>query len=208
MGVFLPSLKGTSLDFMRDILKESKLHLKANEVIHLDVPHYQEISVRNMYDDAMQDEVLVKYLPSKKQLSNKLPEREFFFGVLCTMKKQYMTDVIKQAHDHRYKAPEDDSKKESIVVSGAWMEELTKHPYFSRNREMSDRYRQTWHWSLPPQGARQAPARAPGTHQVHPGEEAQSRGLSGRGGQAGPRRRREASQPWWRGGWQAPREKE
>jgi len=39
--------------------------------------------------------------------------------------------VIQQAHSHRFKAPEDDAKKESIVVSNAWLEELNKHPYFS-----------------------------------------------------------------------------
>jgi len=38
----------------------------------------------------------------------------------------------KQAHENRFKAPEDDPKKESIVVSSTWLEELKKHPYFSR----------------------------------------------------------------------------
>jgi methylase of polypeptide subunit release factors len=52
-------MKATSLDFMRDILKESKLYLKANEVIHLDIPHYQELSVKNIYEDALKDEVLI-----------------------------------------------------------------------------------------------------------------------------------------------------
>jgi hypothetical protein len=66
VGVFLPSLHGTSLDFMRDILKESKSHLKNNEVIHLDVPNYKELSVKNLYDDAMQDPLLSKYLPSRR----------------------------------------------------------------------------------------------------------------------------------------------
>jgi hypothetical protein len=94
VGVFLPSLHGTSLDFMRDILKEAKLHLKAKEVIHIDIPHYPELSVKNMYEDAIKDDVLVNYLPSKRQLSNKLPERGFFFGVLVTLRRQYMTDVI------------------------------------------------------------------------------------------------------------------
>lgn len=131
VGVFLPSLKGTSLDFMRDILKESKLHLKANEVIHLEVPRYQELAVKNMYQDAMADELLASYLPSRKQLSNKLPEREFFYGVVATLRRQYMTDVIKHAHEQRYKAADNDPKKESIVVTSAWMDELTKHPYFS-----------------------------------------------------------------------------
>lgn len=98
VGVFLPSLHGTSIDFMRDILNEKKRHLKANEVIHLEVPHYAEVSVKNMYADAMQDEVLKDYLPSKQQLSNKLPERHFFFGVVATLRRQYMQDVIQQAH--------------------------------------------------------------------------------------------------------------
>jgi hypothetical protein len=92
--VFLPSIQGTSLDFLREILRDSKLYLKTQEVIHLDIPAYTEISVKNMYEDAMKDEVLQKYLPSKRQLSNKLPERAFFCGVVSTLRRQYMHDVI------------------------------------------------------------------------------------------------------------------
>ena len=80
-------MKGTKLSFMRDILSEKKLHLKQNEVIRLEIPAYQEISVKNLYDDAMKDPVLYKYLPTQEQLSNKLPEKEFFFGVLCSLRK-------------------------------------------------------------------------------------------------------------------------
>ena len=103
MGVFLPSLKGTSLAFLRDILREEKQHLKTNEVIHLEVPSYAELSVKNMFPDALQDAVLAKYLPSKEQLSDRLPERSFFFGVLGTLKRQYLTDVIADAHAKRYR---------------------------------------------------------------------------------------------------------
>lgn len=83
----MPSIKATKLSFMRDILSDTKLHLKQNEVIRLEIPQYNEISVKNLYDDAMKDPVLSKYLPSKEQVSNKLPERDFFFGVLCTLKR-------------------------------------------------------------------------------------------------------------------------
>ena len=79
-------MKGTKLSFMRDILSEKKSHLKQNDVIRLDVPAYQEISVKNLYEDAMKDPFLSKYLPTKEQLSNKLPERDFFFGVACTLR--------------------------------------------------------------------------------------------------------------------------
>jgi hypothetical protein len=48
-------MKATKLSFMRDILSEKKLHLKQNEVICLEIPAYQEIFVKNLYEDAMKD---------------------------------------------------------------------------------------------------------------------------------------------------------
>jgi hypothetical protein len=42
-----------------------------------------------------------------------------------------MQDVISQAHAIRFKAPDNDPKKDSIVVSEQWMVELNKHSYFS-----------------------------------------------------------------------------
>jgi hypothetical protein len=41
----------------------------------MEIPNYQKISVKSLYEDAMTDPELEKYLPTKKQLSNKLPER-------------------------------------------------------------------------------------------------------------------------------------
>jgi hypothetical protein len=65
VNIFLPSMKGTKLSFLIDLLSDKKLHLKRNEVIFLAVPNYKEISVTNLYDDAMKDPVLKKYLPDK-----------------------------------------------------------------------------------------------------------------------------------------------
>lgn len=118
---------------MRDILKEEKLHLKTNEVIHLEVPSYAELSVKNMFPDVLTDAVLAKYLPTPEQLSNRLPERDFFFGVLSTHRRQYMADVISEAHSKRYKLQEGDRFKKGIVLSEAWSKELLKHPYLSSN---------------------------------------------------------------------------
>ena len=60
VNVFLSTMKGTKLSFMRDILADKKQHLKQNEVIRLDIPAYQELSVKNLYEDAMKDPVLTK----------------------------------------------------------------------------------------------------------------------------------------------------
>ena len=66
VNVFLPTMKGTKLSFMREVLADKKLHLNQNEVIRLDIPGYQELSVKNLYEDAMKDPVLTKYLPTKE----------------------------------------------------------------------------------------------------------------------------------------------
>ena len=48
-------MHGTKLGFMRDILSEAKSFLRQNEVNHMEVPCYQEISVKNFYEDAMKN---------------------------------------------------------------------------------------------------------------------------------------------------------
>ena len=111
MNVFLPSLHGTKIGFMRDILSEAKSFLRQNEINRMEVPCYQEISVKNLYEEAIKYQILAKYLPSKEQLSGRLPEREFFFGLLCTLRNQYMKDIIAEAQKVRYTVPEDDPKK-------------------------------------------------------------------------------------------------
>ena len=113
-------------------------------MIHLEVPHFSELSIKNLYDDALADDVLKMYLPSKMQVSNKLPERHFFFGVIGTLKKHWLTEVIKVANDKRNNASEDGDDKNRIVISQSWMKELTAHQYYSSNPNDLKFYRKAW----------------------------------------------------------------
>ena len=131
-------MKGTKLSFMRDVLADKKLHLKQNEVIRLDIPAYQELSVKNLYEDALKDPVLTKYLPTKEQLSNKLPEREFFFGILCTLRKQYIKDIIQGASKKRFKVSDDDPKRQGIAITDGWFRDVMKHPYHSSKQHVAN----------------------------------------------------------------------
>ena len=69
----------------------------------------------------MKDELLSKYLPTPKQLSERLPKRAFFFGLLCTLRNQYMKDIIDEAQKARFSVSEDESKKQGILISETWM---------------------------------------------------------------------------------------
>jgi hypothetical protein len=40
VNVFLPTMKATKLSFMRDILSDTKRHLKQNEINHMEVPNF------------------------------------------------------------------------------------------------------------------------------------------------------------------------
>jgi hypothetical protein len=97
----------------------------------MEVPCYYEISVNNLYEDAMKDQLLVKFLPTKEQLSGRLPERDFFFGLMCTQRNQYMKVIIAGAQKARFTVAEDYTKKQAISISGAWIAELQKNPYHS-----------------------------------------------------------------------------
>ena len=104
-------MHGTKVSFMKTILSDAKLYLGQNEVNRMEVPCYQEISVKNLYEDAMKKELLARYLPTKVQLFGRLPELEFFFGLLCTLRNQYMKDIIADPLKVRYTVPDDDPKK-------------------------------------------------------------------------------------------------
>ena len=44
-----------------------------------------------------------------------------------------MTDIIDEAHKKRFKVSDDDPKKQGIVITESWLQELMKHPYHSSN---------------------------------------------------------------------------
>jgi hypothetical protein len=63
VGLYLPSQKGTKISFMRAIFCNEKKALKQTNVHSIVVPHYEELSVKNLYKDAMKDEIIKDYLP-------------------------------------------------------------------------------------------------------------------------------------------------
>ena len=58
-------MEGTKIAFLRAILCEEKKAFKTNEITLIDVPNYPEISVTNLYDDAMNDPEVAADLPTK-----------------------------------------------------------------------------------------------------------------------------------------------
>jgi hypothetical protein len=83
----------------------------------MEVHCYQEIFVNNMYEDALKYELLEKHLPTREQLSGRLPERDSFFGLMCTFSNQYIIDFITGAHKARYTISEDAHRSKLFSIS-------------------------------------------------------------------------------------------
>ena len=127
----MPTQKGTKISFLRAIFCNKKKALKQANVAKVVVPHYEELSVKNLYDDAMKDELVKDYLPDLEQNSNRHPERDFFFGILNSLRPQYLKKIIADANKVRYEADVNDPEKDFIMLDTPWYEELMKYPYFS-----------------------------------------------------------------------------
>ncbi len=98
MGLFLPSHKVIKLAFLRAIFCNKKKALKQTSVHSIVVPHYEELSVKNLYHDAMKDDLVKDYLPELEHNSNRFPERDFFFRILGTLRPQYLKKIIDDAY--------------------------------------------------------------------------------------------------------------
>src|SRR6185437_1525132 len=98
----------------------------------MSIPHYEEISVKNLYPDAIQDKDVAIYLPTLEQSSGKLPERTFFFSVLATIKRDYyLSEIIANAHKSRLKGEEGQRESSAIMIKDSWLDELRKYPFIS-----------------------------------------------------------------------------
>ena len=88
--MFLPSYGATKINFLRSVLCNKKRVLKQSQVTHMVVPRFEELSVKNLYPDAMSDSEISPYLPDLEKNSNKLPERDYFFAILGSLKPDYL----------------------------------------------------------------------------------------------------------------------
>ena len=55
----------------------------------VNVPHYDELSVQNLWADMKSHEEFMKYFPSKFP-KGRLPDRQYFFNAMNTIMEEYV----------------------------------------------------------------------------------------------------------------------
>ena len=75
------------------MLAGKKQLLKKAEVQQIQVPYYDELSVKALYPQFAKDAEFMKYFPDKYPVG-KGPPREYFFNVLNTLHPDYLAQVM------------------------------------------------------------------------------------------------------------------
>ena len=76
-------------DFLKQVLCGQKQLLQKKEVVHVEVPFYDELSVKNIYPMYAKDAEMMAYFPDRYPKSKCAP-RTYFFNVLNTIHPDYL----------------------------------------------------------------------------------------------------------------------
>jgi hypothetical protein len=128
--LYVPPEKMVNKDFLKLVLAEEKKLLHLNEVKYVNVPHYDELSVKKFWPILQSDLTFMQYLPAATR-DGRLPDRVYFWNVANTVQHAYVQKVIEHANLQRMAAQPGDERGETIEISDAWWDKLNAVPFVS-----------------------------------------------------------------------------
>ena len=85
----MPDEGSVNKDFLKQVLAEEKQLLKKKEYVPIEVPHYDELSVRSLWPQFAEDADVAKYFPDVFP-KDKGSDREYFFNVVNTIHPDFL----------------------------------------------------------------------------------------------------------------------
>ena len=102
LQLYVPPEKMLNRDFMKQLLAEEKKLLELRAVRHANVPKYDELSVKKFWPLMQKDAKFMQYMPDPMPKGEgRLPERNYFWNVLNTVKTAYVQQLIEHANQLR-----------------------------------------------------------------------------------------------------------
>ena len=97
----MPPTTSINRDFLRQVLKGEKSLLPKSACKFVNVPMYDELSVKNVYPKFKNDTQVMQFLQDTYP-RDRLPDRTYFFTVLNTMHPNYVSKMIAHANEQRF----------------------------------------------------------------------------------------------------------
>ena len=131
LQLYVPPEKMLNKDFMKQLLTEAKRLLDLRAVQHVNMPRYDELSVKRFWPLMQKDAAFMLYMPDPTP-DGRVPEREYFWNVLNTLQTAYVQRLIEHANAQRMTVQQDGA--DAIEISEEWWQKLTALPFVSQNR--------------------------------------------------------------------------
>ena len=94
LKVYLPDYKCCPMSFLKQLLIGTKVITYKTGVNLVDVPHWQEFKIENVYKFAKQDTRFSKYLPDYVCEKKHRFDREYIFNIIETYEPGYISDKV------------------------------------------------------------------------------------------------------------------
>ena len=97
LQLYLPPDKMVNKDFIKQVRADKKKLRAINEVNYVNMPRYDELSVKKFWPILQSDEEFMLYMPDPGD-KGQLPERTYFWNVANTVQHLYVQNLI--THDN------------------------------------------------------------------------------------------------------------
>ena len=116
---YLPPPATINKDFLKQVLAEEKQLLKKDEVVPIEVPHYDELAVKHLFPQFKKDVDFIKYFADSFP-QGKGPPRDYFFNILNTQQPDYLGQIMEHAAKQRMSAEGVMQKDQTIKMTEYW----------------------------------------------------------------------------------------
>ena len=100
---------------------------------HVNVPKYDELSVKKFWPLMQKDAGFMLYMPDPTA-DGRIPEREYFWNVLNTLRTEYVQQLIEHANAQRMTVQQNGEGVDAIEISEEWWRKLNALPFVSQNK--------------------------------------------------------------------------
>ena len=129
--VWLPSVAACRTSFLEAIILNQKKFLRIHEVRHVHIPKCHDVSVKVLLPAFENDPKISQYLPNEDQRGFRLPEKDFFFGIVATLDPDRLDAILKEYYDSKYGVNKDKESKHVVIVKASMANELTQYQFHS-----------------------------------------------------------------------------
>ena len=116
---------------MKEVLAGKRDLLPLSEVKHINVPFYDELSVKDLWPQMQGHADFMRFFPAQFP-KGRLPDRAYMFNILNTVMPGYVTEIISHANKVRATQQHKAEQEQVITVTDDWYEKLTSIPFVSR----------------------------------------------------------------------------